>query len=213
MKSEHICGLRFDKDAMREHIHFSAPYNFSAPAYVDSRPYCLLTSDQSNNPACAGFATAGYIEVMNWRRTHRAEQIDGLAIYRKAKELDGSSSEGTTLEWAVKGAIALGLLPGSTTMRAIRTAQDVQFALHSHGVAIAGFKITEGWDRPNKQTGYIEDSLVVRGGHAVLLSWYQLKDENYGWQNSWTENWSVNGFGRMTRAQFDQQFQYGIILD
>jgi len=36
-------------------------------------------------------------------------------------------------------------------------------------------------------------------------------NEGIGWQNSWGD-WGIDGFGRMTWAQFDRQFMYGVVL-
>jgi len=104
----------------------------------------------------------------------------------------------------------LGYMDEELKQKAIGSRRDVQFALHKHGVCIAGFMITEGWNEVSSKTGYIGDDPEVIGGHATLLCWYD--SEGVGFQNSW-DKWGVKGFGRMTWTQFETQFMYAVVLE
>lgn len=187
-----------------------APGDFEAPLYIDSRPYCLPASDQGFAPACAGFATAGFIEVQRWKETGRRQQLDGLAIYREAKKLDGiPDADGTYVSAAIEAAAALDLVRTPQLAELGRNRGQVKYALHRHDVAIGVFEICEAWNRADTVTGWI-DSVpgLSQGRHAVLICWYD--ERGIGWQNSWAPDWGCNGFGRMTWAHFDRQWQYGV---
>lgn len=189
-----------------------APSKFTAPSYIDSRPYCLEASNQGAESSCAGFSMAGYIEVYNWKNTHIQEQIDGQSIYMEAKKLDGNPlQEGTTLSAAIEAAKKKNLISAKLKTRIIENKKDVQYALHRYGVCIAGFIITEDWNTVDTKTGYIarRDSTKL-GGHAVLLCWYDSM--GVGWQNSWG-NWGAKGFGRCRWDQFEDQFIYAAVLE
>jgi len=206
-------GLHIERHVVSEdpRMNLMAPQNFSVPEYIDSRPYCLSASNQGSMPHCAGYATAGYIEVQEWKKTGIASQVDGDKIYRKAKEIDGSLESGTSLTAAITGAEMLGYLGAGLRQRTITTKRDVQFALHKHGVCIAGFQITRGWNDTSAKTGFIGESNEAIGGHGVLICWYDKIGP--GIQNSWDLSWGVNGFGRMTWKQFDDQFIYAVVLE
>jgi len=194
----------------------SAPHNFVAPSYIDLKPYCLPTSDQGNEPACAGYAVAGFCEVLAWKHNHVQRQYNGLEIYRVAKTLDGEpDQDGTMLEAALRAAQQIGYLPADAKFRYINNRRDIKYALHEGGVVVSGFNITSGWNRCDRRTGMIGGGGHAMGGHAVLSCWYQEAKgriaENHGWQNSWIP-WGCNGFGRMTAEQFDRQFMYGMTI-
>lgn len=185
---------------------------FTVPEWVDSRPYCLESSNQGQSPSCTGYAAAGYIEVMDWIRTGVQVQIDGDAIYAKEKELDGNNDPGSTLTQAVRAAQLLALLPSDKTIRTIYDRRSVQWALHKFRVCIAGCEITEDWQYTDPSTGYIGRKGGAKlGGHAILFCYYDK--DGVGWQNSWKTTWGVRGFGRMTWEQFDEQFMHAVVLE
>jgi len=195
-----------------ENLSLSAPHGFTVPAWVDSRPLCLPSSNQGSEPSCAGYATAGYVEVMNWAKTGIQTQIDGSAIYARAKQIDESpKSQGTTLTAAVQAAKDLGFIDEALKVNVIRTRLDFQFALHKNRVCIIGFNITEEWGKVDPDSGFISvGDTTPLGGHAVLGCYY----DQFGpaWQNRWNVTWGTKGFGRMTWEQFDKQFLYGVVL-
>ena len=163
-------GLIQDDKFLAEGLSLSAPSAFTVPKYVDSRPYCLPSSNQGAFPHCSGYATAGYIEVMKWKQFHIAEQVDGDAIYAEAKKLDGSpSTDGTSLNAAVEGAQKLGLISSDLKLKTISSRRDMKFALHKYGVCIGGANITKGWNSTSTKNGYIGAEEPFIGGHATLL--------------------------------------------
>jgi len=186
-----------------------APHGFSAPEYIDSRSYCLPANHQGVESICAGVAVAGYVEVQRWKETHIAQQVDGREIYSKAHKWI-PAADGTTLEYAFKAAQALGYYT-DRHIEYFTTKKDLTFALHSHTACVVGMDITDNWNKTNVKTGWIgegDDEKI--GGHAVLACWYD--DDGFGWQNSWSGRWGVDGFGRMRWSQFDKEFVYGAVL-
>ncbi len=210
-------GLRIEDPRLDLAVGLAVAPDFTVPPYVDGRPYCIETSNQGAEPSCAGFTTAGYIEVINWRRTGIKKQVDGQRIYVAAKQMDGDDNPGTSLSQAVRAAQYLQLLDLAQHLSVIRTRRQMEFALHKIGVCIAGFNITEDWNNVNEKTGYIGDGAGDSiGGHAVLISYYD--DKCVGWQNSWGLSWGSQekhsrGFGRMTWVQFAEQFLYAVVLE
>ena len=191
---------------------FKTSSKFVAPAKLDFRDMCLKANDQGNSPHCAGYACAGFIEVQNWRTKHYPEQVDGDAIYEKAKTIDGNpKTDGTTLEAAANAAISMGLISGTPKL-INKGINDVKFAIHTYLVCIAGFGITNEWNYVDKK-GYIRDlgnKAQSLGGHAVLICGYDTRGVYI--QNSWGSNWGLYGFVNLSWEQFEKQFIYGIVI-
>ena len=204
-------------DLIQETIPLSGPEvlsahpKFVAPRKIDSRDMCLSSSNQGQTPHCAGYSTAGYIEFNNWKTLHFPKQVNGDAIYAAAKKIDGYTGDGTTLTSAANGAINLGLIQGKGK-HVPPTRIDVKFALHEHGVCLAGFQITDEWNKT------IKDGMIVDfgnrakglGGHAVLLCGYDSKGVYI--QNSWGRGWGSHGFCLLRWKQFDKQLMSGLVV-
>lgn len=185
---------------------------FVAPRKIDFRDMCLQSSDQGQTSQCAGFATAGFVEVQNWKVKHYPEQVDGPAIYKEAKIIDGNGGEGTTLGSAAKAALNLNLY-GGKIVYVNNSIDDVKFAIHQYGVAVAGFLITNEWNEVEKATGFIRDlgtGATKRGGHAVLICGYD--DNGCYIQNSWGESWGIYGFGILRWRQFSEQLMQSLVI-
>jgi hypothetical protein len=189
----------------------SAPQSFVAPRSLDFRDMCVMTSDQGRTPHCTGFATAGYIELQNWRTNHHPEQIDGSTIYYVAKKTDGFNGDGTWIKNAAQAALDMKLISGSYQF-VPNNRDQLKFAIHSKSACIASFVITEEWNRVASD-GSIPDwgsKPATIGGHAVLICGYN--DKGVFIQNSWGQSWGLYGFCLLSWPQFDRQFQNGIIF-
>jgi len=209
IKHTSFCGGGLKQEELKDPV-LQVSAGVTLPKYIDSRPFCIPASDQGNKPSCAGFATAGYIEVRNYRKTHQQKQIDGLDIYREAKRIDGDNAAGTQLTSAVQAAKNLELIE-YTNMRVIQTKAQLQFAMLTHDIVIAGFMINDNWNHVDSKTGEIEQNGASSlGGHAVLINYYD--QSSVGWQNSWGP-WGYQGFGKMSWFQFDKQFMYAVIIE
>jgi hypothetical protein len=197
--------------------------NFTVPPYSDLRPYLTDVEDQGTRPICVAEAVKEWIQVDGWCRHHVPPDVDAERIYAEAKRIDDApESEGTTLEAGMQAAQNLGYIPRDCTVKTIRTALEMQFALHTRTPVISAFDITAGWEPENvsRKNGFIGNQAAQRGGHAVLTCWYALagvetddSPESYGWRNSWGTPWGLNGLGRMTRAQFDRQHMYSCVIE
>lgn len=191
--------------------YVKTPDKFVAPKKLDFRDMCIETSDQATTPHCVGYATAGYLEVQNWRVKHYPEQIDGDAIYNESKKLDGYNGEGTYARFAVIAAKNLGLTNGAPEY-INNDRQKLRFAIHENLVCIGSFSITNEWDYVGKD-GIIpnwKNNIIRTGGHAVLCCGYD--DFGVYLQNSWSFDWGLYGFATLSWEQFDRQFQHGIII-
>jgi hypothetical protein len=207
-------GLLKEPHLLSDLPTLSAPDEITIPRYVDSRPLCLSASNQGSSPHCAGYTMAGYLEIVNWKSTGIASQVDGDAIYAEAKTIDGSpGTDGTSLTAVFEAAKSLDLIDSGAAMRVVGTLREVQFALHRHGACLLGFDISDNWNSVGKD-GWIADhnNPLRLGGHAVLACYY-VEGESVGIQNSWSADWGYKGFGRMTEKQFNDEIMYGVVIE
>jgi len=204
--------LIFDDTPLTDSNTATRDPKFVSPRKLDFRDMCISTSNQLQTPHCAGYSTAGHIEVLNWKVKHYPEQEDGDAIYKEAKTFDGYDGPGTFLKDAVQAAINLNLVKGVGKYIAAGR-KDVKFAIHQYTTCVAGFNITNEWNEVEKKTGYIRDlgdQAVTRGGHAVLICGYD--EHGIYIQNSWGEEWGIFGFAILRWEQFDRQFRNGMVI-
>ena len=192
---------------------YKANEKFRAPRKIDFRDMCLASSNQGQSPHCVGYATAGFIEVQNWRTKHYPEQVDGDAIYAEAKKLDGNpNAKGTWLTFGIQASINLGLIKGKER-KILANREDVKFALHEYGVCISAFMINDDWNYVERKNGLIRNTPNSKqlGGHAVLLCGYD--DTGVYIQNSWSEQWGIHGFAILSWEQFDKQFKNAMVIE
>ena len=219
-------GLLEESTPRGEQQFLNVPSQFIAPRRIDSRDMCLSSSNQHNEPSCAGYTTAGYIEYYNWKTYHYPAQINGDRIYDEAKIIDKNNHPGTTLKSAANAALNLNLITGtpkyvdfpnvnkSNLSRKEKRIISIKFALHKYGVVLSGFRITDDWDWVDKKTGIIRntgDRSQSMGGHAVLLCGYC--DTGVYIQNSWSENWGHHGFAILGWDQYDRQIMKAMVFE
>lgn len=190
---------------------------FSAVQTVEASQwthYTILTDNQHNLPACAGFATANWIECMV-RSYHgktaisQGQQIDGEAIWRKARQMFWSHEPveggGLFMDQGFKAAISLGILP-PTTVVTMRDANLAELSrLLKYQPVLQGTQVSNGWNNPDKQNGQIWDSHPdPLGGHATcIIGVLKQNDTRYVlFQNSWGDKWGWNGYGLLTEKQW-----------
>lgn len=196
----------------------SMPAEFETPKWFDNRGWHAPTDNQGNQPACVGYAIADYLEVRNWRRTGRREQVDAMKIYLEAKKIDGDNNPGTALSSGMQAAQRLGHFPAQMEYEFIATVEQVFYAMHRNFVVIAGFMIDQNWYRMDT-TGFIgkDNNAVPKGGHAVVICSgnIQTGDPEKDWvgvHNQWGKGWGCGGFGRMTVRQFNSSIVKAVLV-
>ncbi len=193
-------------------VRLAVPTSWQCPMYLDNRPYMLPADDQGKTSMCAAYAMAGLIEAHNWRTSHIPSPIDAPALYRLAKDqFDKTPDEGTTFDAVFRAAQTLNLLPATASLQYLNSLSDIPFAIHKHGLVLAGFNVAESWYATNPG-GWIFGSGDTLGGHAVLLCWFD-RNQGVGFQNSWSDRWGVNGFGRLGWATCRDQFLQASVVN
>jgi hypothetical protein len=190
----------------------SAPMDWDAPKRLDNSGYCTPLEEQGHNPWCAAYAMCQLLQASYWRQHNVRQDFTEAACYQEAKAIDNSPGDGTTLEAVVTVAQTVdlsgrGLMP-TIAEQCLTDAQDVTFAVHKYGLVLVGLQITTGWQTP-KRSGMIGDDTRQIGGHAVLVSGYDLEAGSVWGPNWWGKAWGNGGFWSMTREQFERQFMYG----
>ena len=182
------------------------------PNRIDRRDEMLPASDQGSTSECAAYSIAGIIESINWRDTGIFTQIDPGPIYAEAKRNDGYPGDGTTLDAVLNAVVKLGLMAKPKEIFTIEDREGYYRALHRYGFVHLAFNITDAWSNPETNGELPDDAkLPLVGGHAVVGCGYNRAAS--GWnaiQNSWNDSLGWHGFMRMSHAQFDRQFMYGL---
>jgi len=186
---------------------------FVPPRKIDNRDQCVSSSNQGQTPHCAGYATAGHVEIYDWKKFHYPQQVDGDIVYSEAKKIDGNNNDGTSLFSAAKGAINAGFIKGTPKFIGL-SRKDVMFAIHEFDSCVLGFIITEEWNYVDKTTGSLKIIPNARklGGHGVLGCGYSESEGVYV-QNSWGINeWGIYGFAIIPWSMFDIQLMGAIVI-
>jgi len=184
---------------------------WDAPAWCDLRAHVTRIENQGNTPQCAAYALTSICEMLNWRHTGLRVELDPVKLYEEAKRIDGAPrEEGTTLHCAYNAARNIRYLPeGVTGFREIASFDGWQWALHRGAPVFAGFNISEEWGRAGRD-GKVADGGRLIGGHAVVG--VQFAPNEFGVANSWGEACGADGCVRLSAAEFDRQFMYGLVL-
>jgi hypothetical protein len=204
-----------EKQLLSRTPHLALP-PFDVPPYLDATGKVMRADDQGNEPACAGYAAAGLVEVDNWALTGQANAADARGIYGQAKLDDEYGNQpGTTLDNALKAAIKVGAFireVSTVDVKVLLNKQEVIWALLQYDVCLLGFETSESWQYADSKTGYLHKKRGKSlGGHAVLGAWFDVEG-GIGFVNSWGVGWGHNGMGRMTHEQFERDFLYGAVL-
>lgn len=182
--------------------------------FSDWTKYTIVTDNQHNLPACAGFATANWIECMLRKYQghdvfERGQQIDGEAIWRKARQMFWSHEPiedgGLYMDQGFRAAVALGILPPDTGV-IVREMDIGQLcnSLREHPV-LQGTSVFSGWNHPSSINGQIPISnMDSQGGHATCIIGCIVQDGKYYilFQNSWGSSWGYGGYGLLTANQW-----------
>ena len=209
MAIEMALGRKVDHDP-RSRL-FRAQINLP-PVKSVQHPTFGAVLDQGRVGACTGFAAAHSLNTGKLKEARSGVMVnkDGLAIYSKATELDTwpgkypPDDDGSSVLAAMKAMKAMGLI----------TSYSWAFGISDVLGSIATTPIVVGTDwyssffNPDKN-GKVKISGKVVGGHAYLLSGYQvlgksIYDNLFWFRNSWGVNWSVIGGFCMTVRDFEK---------
>jgi C1A family cysteine protease len=207
-------GLILDPPRVLKSI--SVEKKFDPMPYFDRRNMCLPVDNQGNNPSCAGYAVAHFLETEFWSDFGYKKTFDGQIIYNEAKKVDGKpTEEGTSLDSCLIAAQNLGYIKNDVTWGYAWSLDDVKFALY-HRCIIAGFSISKGWQNVGKD-GKIGDDNTSWGGHGVLIDLFDEANMRIGICNQWGTDWGCQnepfkGHAYMSYEQFNSQFVMGITM-
>lgn len=201
-------GLRVDDQALIASLPLAAAATdkWVVPRHCDQMHYTLPTDYQGNVPSCVGQAFSKNVEAWRWAEQDICEQVDGLAIYRRAKELDGDHDNGTTL---TSGLVAAKQLWGLDGLKLhVFSPLSAKYAIHRCRGYVAAFQAREDW---------VLDGVVevgkgdILGPHAVWACGY---DERALWiQNSYGTSVGWQGYQRVPWEVFERDHLYGLAVD
>lgn len=174
----------------------------------------LATSDQGLTQECVLYSIAGVEEARRWSEGGNRAQLDPHPAYVRAKQIDEfPGQEGTSLAAGLQAAQDVGLISKVADVFAITNWNEMQQALFRFRYCLLAFDITENWMRADS-TGmipYVKGKPFL-GGHCVAgHSYRDLPGDAWcGFQNSWSAQRGCAGHMRITRDQFEEEFQSGL---
>lgn len=165
------------------------------------------------------------IQTMKTRGLHREESVPYSHSWFESGMPCASYEDDTTApefcrsHFGPDPAVQAALIPSDrydVQVRSLRSIRDVQENL------AAGFAVTisvpvnqNGWNGDGGLVTHsqeLEDQCQVEadlcGGHTVLLTGYNEKDQVFYFKNSWGTGWGVKGYGRMP-YDFVKNWSYG----
>ena len=188
---------------------------FVSPLTINNTDWNLRPKDQGRKPHCAGCATASYIENILWRKTGIPQEVDAVAIYEKAKKIDGDpKGEGTTLTAALQAALDLGYFAEEKcAIKVLRTIDQVKRCIHRYGTCIIGVMVTKEFYDCNKNKTAVcgEGDQTGVGGHAMQAVGF--KKGGLIVRNSWGADYGTDGDIIISWKILEQIFVYGATYD
>ncbi len=145
------------------------------------------TLDQGNTPECVGFGWAQWGNTLPVDDKYTA--IDGDAIYKAAKVIDGDNQDGTTVRSGAKAMKDRGRVSAYAFTTSFSAALTF---LHSTGPLVFGIDWYESMFTPDSK-GYVSPSGSIAGGHAFAVVGDLVSEGGVLCQNSWGKDWGING--------------------
>lgn len=212
-----VGGLEVPKDIDSLPVLKAPSTQFVAPKTIYCMDYFLNAKDQGKKPWCAGYASAAFLENVQWRRDDIPQEVDPTWIYKWAKAHDGMpNADGTTLTAALDALLDQRHFDREKcAVKVLRTPDQVKYALHKYGVCLLGLNITREWYscNPKKTAIYGQKGCdhSSAGGHAVVAG--GLDRSGVYILNSWGEDWASYGRALITWEEFSKQFLYGAVIN
>ena len=187
----------------------AAPEKIKLPEPVGWHKYAVPSINQ-HGPSCCGQAWANWFEMMLRRYVGMAalqpgEQIDGYAIWKRAREMfyDGKLTGGLFLGQGFAAMVELGIVPPDTTIIDLYPHIAILIEALQSTPCVQGHIVSKGWYEPSPVNGCLDHSKLPEprdGGHATCLMDPTRKEQ---WiflasQNSWGPDYGLNGYFLMT---------------
>lgn len=141
--------------------------------------------------ACVGFAFAHFLAAAPLIQLHR---IPAMGIYRLAQELDeweGTNYEGTSVRAGAKVLQRAGMI---STYAFARSIDAVVAWVLERGPVIAGTNWYNKMTFPDAN-GFCKPGGRLEGGHAYCITRVNVREEYFGFVQSWEPNWGAEGRG------------------
>lgn len=152
---------------------------------------CPINLDQGPDGACTGFSTAHEL-------ASRPVEVPGVTnelatqLYHRAREIDvwpGEDYEGSSVLAAIKAAAELGYY---SEYRWAFGVADLALGVSRQGPAVIGINWYTGMLSPDAR-GVVQVTGKVEGGHAILVTGFNVKTQMFRLHNSWGDGWGVKG--------------------
>jgi len=157
--------------------------------------------NQEQTLHCVGFSIADF--GINYPVKTNYNNEDGHNFYYMCKEIEGEPLEenGTTIRCAAKTLKDLGRISGYAFASTI---DDIKYWVLNKSPMIVGTLWTEEMNTPNENNILNINGDVV-GGHAYLINEWR-DDGHIGIQNSWGDDWGINGKAYISVSDFEKIF-------
>ncbi|PRS59929.1 C1 family peptidase [Bacillus pumilus] len=202
---------------------------------IDYSSKLVTVINQGTNNTCVGCAFATMKEYQELKEHDRYIKLSPLYLYRKCKEVDNISDEGTHPRIAANILYKMGICeesyllyesedgiqpkPGAEenalqyrikAYAQLTNVQAMKRSLSVNGPFVAGLpiSITE-WLVNIKKDGMIpmpQNEDSLNFGHAICIVGYDDDKQVFKFQNSWGDNWGDRGFGYLP---YDYMDKYG----
>lgn len=158
--------------------------------------------DQGSYPHCVGFSATHFLNAEP--SPNRYDDYWAHDLYYLCKEAEGEPRQenGSTIHVAAK---VLQKTNRIGTYVWARTLDDVKNWVLLHGPIVVGTDWYSSMNRTNSE-GFVEVSGVVDGGHAYLMTGYDSQTDTFYFQNSWGDNWGIDGKFKMKATEWEKLF-------
>lgn len=166
---------------------------------------CEPHLDQGPDGACVGFSFAH--EIAARPRVHPTDYDLATQIYRRAKQIDewaGEDYDGTSVLAGAKVLEEMGYISG---YRWAFSLEEALVGISRRGPAVIGCWWWEGMFETD-DSGFIRPTGQRVGGHAILATAVNVKQECVRLHQSWGDSWGDGGDCYMTFEDFER-----ILLD
>ena len=171
--------------------------------------YAIPTINQ-HGPSCCGQAWANWLEMMLRRYVGigclaKGEQIDGYAIWKRAREMfyNGNLAGGLYLHQGFAAMVDLGLIPSDAELVSVEPDVGSISEQLTRTPMVQGSIVSEGWYETNPENGCIDHTKPPKpgdGGHATCIMGMVVKTNAMYLvsQNSWGSDYGWKGYFLMS---------------